>query len=97
MGLIKIAVFAGVRNSNKPYDMRKPFARALEKAGIEDFHWHDLRHSVTSFLIEFKVPESVIMRIQGWSERDRIDIYRFNPEHDAKEQKKLARNLPRIA
>ena len=52
---------------------------------------------VTSFLVELKVPESAIMRIQGWSERDRIDIYRHNPEHDAKEQKKLARNLPRMA
>ena len=64
---------------------------------IADFHFHDLRHCVASFLVELKVPESTIMRIQGWSERDRIDIYRHNPEHDAKEQKKLVRNLPRRA
>ena len=90
-------VFASTKNPNRPYDIRVPFKKALEKAGITDFHFHDLRHCVTSFLVELKVPESAIMRIQGWSERDRIDIYRHNPEHDAKEQKKLVRNLPRRA
>ncbi|MEE3023563.1 MAG: site-specific integrase, partial [SAR324 cluster bacterium] len=90
-------VFASAKNPNRPYDIRVPFKKALEKAGITDFNFHDLRHCVTSFLVELKVPESAIMRIQGWSERDRIDIYRHNPEHDAKEQKKLVRNLPRRA
>ena len=69
------------RNANS----KVPFKKALEKAGIADFHFHDLRHCVTSFPVELKVPESAIMRIQGWSEKDRIDIYRHNPEHNAKE------------
>ena len=77
--------------------MRSPFKKALEKAGIADFHFHDLRHCVTSYLVELGVPESAIMRILDWAERDRIDIYRYNPDHDAEEQKKLARNLARIA
>ncbi len=33
-----------------PVDLRTPFQTALKRAGIEDFHWHDLRHSAASYL-----------------------------------------------
>lgn len=31
-------------------DLRQPFAAALKAAGIQDFHWHDLRHTCASYL-----------------------------------------------
>jgi integrase len=34
----------------KPMDLRAPWLTALKKAGIEDFHFHDLRHSAASYL-----------------------------------------------
>ncbi|CAG1021725.1 Putative defective protein IntQ [Methylococcales bacterium] len=34
----------------KPIDLRAPWEKALEKAGIENFHFHDLRHSAASYL-----------------------------------------------
>ncbi len=34
----------------RPVNLRRPFMTALERAGIEGFHWHDLRHSAASFL-----------------------------------------------
>lgn len=34
----------------KPVDLRAPFVAALKKAGIADFHWHDLRHTAASYL-----------------------------------------------
>ncbi len=34
----------------KPIDLRAPWGKALEKAEIEDFHFHDLRHSAASYL-----------------------------------------------
>ena len=33
-----------------PIDIRTPFETALKKAKIEDFKWHDLRHSAASYL-----------------------------------------------
>jgi integrase len=34
----------------KPMDLRSPWEAAIKKAEIEDFHFHDLRHSAASYL-----------------------------------------------
>ncbi|MHB1690220.1 MAG: site-specific integrase [Thiomonas sp.] len=38
------------KNPKQPIDLRKPWETALKRAGIEDFHWHDLRHTCASYL-----------------------------------------------
>ena len=38
------------KNLQTPIDIHTPFETALQKAEIEDFKWHDLRHSCASYL-----------------------------------------------
>ena len=38
------------RDGTKPMDIRQPWEVALKRAGIEDFRFHDLRHSAASYL-----------------------------------------------
>ena len=43
---------AGARSKNKDAvaDLRAPWEAALKAAKIEDFHWHDLRHTCASYM-----------------------------------------------
>lgn len=46
-------VFPASRRSKKAdavVDLRKPWEAALKAAKIEDFHWHDLRHTCASYM-----------------------------------------------
>ena len=45
-----LLLFPSKKNKDKPIDLRKPWLKALEEAGVEDFRFHDLRHSAASYL-----------------------------------------------
>jgi integrase len=44
-------VFEGVVSPDKPYEFKKPWARALAAAGIGECRFHDLRHTAASNLV----------------------------------------------
>ena len=44
---------------------RKAFKRACERAGIEDFRWHDLRHTAASMMVQAGVPLDVVQDVLG--------------------------------
>jgi integrase len=48
--------------------MRRAFATALKRAGIEDFRWHDLRHTAASWMRQRGVPLEVIQKILAHSD-----------------------------
>lgn len=43
-------LFPGKAEPGEPIDLRQPWEKALEKADIHDFRFHDLRHSAASYL-----------------------------------------------
>lgn len=44
---------------------RTAWAGALRRAGIEDFRWHDLRHTAATWMIRSGVPLDVVQQILG--------------------------------
>jgi integrase len=58
-------VFCDVR-SGKPYkDLRDSFHKACRRAGIRDFHFHDLRHTFASHLVMAGVDITTIKELLG--------------------------------
>jgi integrase len=43
-------VFPSPREPNRPWESRAAWLTAIEKAKLEDFRFHDLRHSAASYL-----------------------------------------------
>ena len=49
-------------------DVKEAFTSALRKAGIEDFHFHDLRHTCATRLGDRGASALEIAQIMGWSD-----------------------------
>lgn len=53
----------------------KAWRRALKRAGIEDFRWHDLRHTWASWLTQKGVPLNVIQEMEAWESTEMVKRY----------------------
>jgi integrase len=55
------------QNGKRIEDARKGFLAACAKVGIEDFHFHDLRHTCAAWLVSAGVPLSEVRDLLGHS------------------------------
>ena len=75
-------VFPSKKNPAVSYDFRSPWNKALVVAEVENFRWHDLRHSCASYLAMNGVPMLTIAEILGHKTLSMVQRYtHLSKEH----------------
>lgn len=63
-------------------DNHRAWNATCRRAGIEDFRFHDLRHTWASWLIQSGVPLSVLQEMGGWESIEMVRRYaHLAPNH----------------
>lgn len=56
--------------------------KALKRASIEDFRWHDLRHTWASWHVQNGTPLQALKELGGWTSMDMVMRYaHLSPDH----------------
>lgn len=53
----------------------KAWRKALVEVGIENFRWHDLRHTWASWHIQEGTPQHILQELGGWSSPEMVQKY----------------------
>lgn len=53
----------------------KAWKKALKRAGIENFRWHDLRHTWASWHVQQGTPLHVLQELGGWESAEMARRY----------------------
>ncbi len=82
----------------KPIDkIKTAWGKALERARIENFTWHDLRHTWASWHIMNGTPIEVLQKLGGWSDIRMVLRYaHLAPEHLAQYAGNTAPYSPKV-
>jgi integrase len=64
-------------HKNRPFDNANTaaFKKALKRAGIDDFRFHDLRHTWASWMIQNGVDEYQLQQLGGWLDPKMVRKY----------------------
>ncbi len=79
----------------KPVDSAntRAWRQALKDAGIEDFRWHDLRHTWASWHVQNGTRLEVLKELGGWSDIKTVLKYaHLAPEHLAQDAENICDN-----
>lgn len=68
-------VFTNTRNRAITGLNSKVWKQALQKAAIQNFRWHDLRHTWASWLVQRGVPLVALKEMGGWEKLDMVMRY----------------------
>ena len=76
----------------------KAWKSALRRAGIENFRWHDLRHTWASWHVQRGTPLHVLQELGGWESVEMVRRYaHLNGEHLAKYVASMTGSLRAVA
>lgn len=68
--------------------------KALKRAGIKDFRWHDLRHTWASWHVQAGTPLNVLQELGSWSSAEMVRNYaHLSSEHLAGHAEKMSKGL----
>lgn len=60
----------------------KAWYKALKRAGIENFRWHDLRHTWASWHVQNGTPLFALQELGGWESQEMVRRYaHLSAEH----------------
>jgi integrase len=69
----------------------RAWREALKRAGIEDFRWHDLRHTRASWLVQRGTPANVLQEMGAWAPEGMVRRYaHLAPAHLAEHAEWIA-------
>ena len=75
-------IFPSKTNPENPLDFRSPFLKALKETQVDDFTWHDLRHSCASYLVMNGVQLRTVAEILGHKTFQMVMRYsHLSPDH----------------
>jgi len=78
-------VFGSTRRPGQPFEMKKPWYAALKEAEIEDFRFHDLRHSTATYLFKAGHDLAMIAKVLGHKSLQTTMRYTHNDVEDKRE------------
>jgi integrase len=78
-------VLPNLKTGRRLVDVKRAFGTACRRAGIKDLHFHDLRHTAATWLIEAGADLVTVAQVLGHSSIDITKKYRHPSEQMARE------------